>query len=320
MKTMKICFLLPLLLIFFACNRTPNVTRTDTPTSGQAFIAADECLEPIIQEELAVFTGLNPEAQITPVYISEPEAFKLLLADSIRLIFAARDLTEQERDSIRKLKRTPRSQKVAIDGIALIVNKANTDTIISVATLQKIMTGEITDWKDITLQSNKNISRPLQVVFDSKNSSTVRFINDSICKGKAMSTQLQAAATNSAVIDYVTKNANAMGVIGVNWISNPNDSSQLDFDKNIQVMYVSFNENANSYNSYQPVPAYLGTQQYPLIRDIYAIISDVRGGLPAGFVSFVAGDSGQRIILKAGLVPATRPTRLINVKTEFSEE
>lgn len=320
MRYSKIYFVLLFLAILAGCNRNPKVTRNDTPTSGQAIIAADECLQPIIQEELAVFTGLNPEANITPVFTSEQEAFKLLLSDSIRLIFAARDLTEQEKEHIRKLKRTPRTQKIAIDGIALIVSKRNTDTIISVANLKKIITGEITNWKDITLQSNKNISRPLEVVFDNKNSSTVRFIKDSICKGAPMSGQLHATSSNLSVIEHVTKNPNAMGIIGVNWVSNPNDSSQLDFDKNIQVMYISTNENASIYNSYQPVPAYLGTLKYPLVRDIFAIISDVRGGLPAGFVAFVASDSGQRIILKAGLVPATRPTRLINIKNEFSEE
>jgi phosphate transport system substrate-binding protein len=39
-------------------------------------------------------------------------------------------------------------------------------------------------------------------------------------------------------------------------------------------------------------------------------------GLGTGFVSFVAGDQGQRIILKSGLVPATMPVRLIQVKKD----
>jgi phosphate transport system substrate-binding protein len=39
-----------------------------------------------------------------------------------------------------------------------------------------------------------------------------------------------------------------------------------------------------------------------------------RAGLGTGFVSFVAGDAGQRIIRMAGLLPATMPVRLI--KTE----
>ena len=39
-------------------------------------------------------------------------------------------------------------------------------------------------------------------------------------------------------------------------------------------------------------------------------------GLGSGFVSFVAGEKGQRIILKSGLIPATMPIRIIQVNNE----
>ena len=37
-------------------------------------------------------------------------------------------------------------------------------------------------------------------------------------------------------------------------------------------------------------------------------------GLGSGFISFVAGEKGQRIILKSGIVPAAMPIRLIQIK------
>ncbi len=315
MKKQTIIFLLFIAHLFVAC-QSGTVTRTDTPTSGTAYISCDECFKPIMQEEIDVFTGLNINAHIIPVYCSENEAFQYILKDSIRAMITARDLTADEKEKIKSLGRTPRSQKIAIDGIALIINKQNPDSLISVSNLQKIMTGEITDWKDITTSKNK-ASRPMQIVFDNPSSSTVRFIKDTICKGKPMGSRLSAAQSNAAVLEYVAKHPNSLGIIGVNWISNPNDSSKLTFDKTIQVMYVSRDNNPTEDNSYQPVPAYLGLGYYPLIRDVYMIISDVRDGLPSGFVAFVAGDSGQRIILKAGLVPATRPIRYYNMKNDF---
>jgi len=299
-----------------SCHRNEKAARTDTPTSGEAMIASDECLEPIVREELAVFTGLNLQASIEPIFASERDVFKLLLSDSIRLIIAARDLTDNEKQQIKRFKLTPRSQKIATDGIALIINKDNTDSLLSMKDLQKIVTGEILDWNAVSASDNKK-ERPIIVVFDQQNSSTLRFINDSICRGKPLGSHLVAAASNQEVLNYVAKHPNAMGVIGVNWISNPNDSTKLSFDNTIRVMSLSRETYPTEDNSYKPFPAYLATGDYPLTRDIYAIISDVRGGLPSGFVTFLAGDSGQRIILKAGLVPATRPTRLINLKSEF---
>jgi phosphate transport system substrate-binding protein len=305
-----------LMLSISSCDRRKQaITRMDTTTSGEAFIAADECLEPVIREEIAVFTRLNLNAHIYPVFTSEKEIFNFLLSDSIRLIIAARDLTEPEKQQIKTLKRTPRSQKIAIDGIALIINKENTDSLLSVFDLQKMMTGEITDWNQISSFSEEN--RPITIVFDQQNSSTLRFITDSICRGRIMESNSVAAKSNREVINYISKNKNAIGVIGVNWISNPTDSTQLSFDNMIRVVSLSREINPTVGNSFKPFPAFLATGDYPLTRDIYAIISDARGGLPAGFVSFIAGDSGQRIILKAGLVPATRPTRLINLKDDF---
>jgi phosphate transport system substrate-binding protein len=35
-----------------------------------------------------------------------------------------------------------------------------------------------------------------------------------------------------------------------------------------------------------------------------------------GFVSFVAGDKGQLMILKAGLIPAIAPVRMVQVNVE----
>ena len=311
--------LLIFIIVLSACNNTGGrVTRTDTPTSGVATIAADDCFAPIVIEEIAVFTGLNVEAEINPVYAGEKEIFDYLFSDSIRLIIAARDITEDEKTYLRAaFKVNPRSQKIATDGIALIVNPANNDTLISVNALKKIMMGEITRWEDVNSTISQSLDNDILVVFDHPASSTLRFISDSICNGEPLSNRLRALNGNTEVINYVASNPNAIGVIGVNWISNPNDSNKLSFDEKIRVVSISRSEIARPDNSYKPYPAYLAMHDYPLVRDVYVILTDLRETLPAGFVQFLAGDSGQRIILKAGLVPATRPTRFINIQSEF---
>ena len=80
---------------------------------------------------------------------------------------------------------------------------------------------------------------------------------------------------------------------------------------------VSKKEPATLDNAYLPLPAYLALGDYPLTRNVYAVLTDYSGTLLAGYYHFMAGDKGQRIILKAGLVPATRPIRLIQVKESF---
>lgn len=307
------CILLSL-TIFSACNQRIKVTRTDTPTSGVAEIASDDCFSPIVQEEIDVFEALNKDASIIPIYGSEVDAINLLLKDSLRLVIAARDLTDAEKQGLLNKQLQPRTQKIAVDGIALIINNQNTDSLISVPQIKKIMTGEIDSWKQINPRSKYD---KIAVVFDNPNSSTVRFIKDSINRGDPLAEHLKAQENNKAVLDYVAKTPNAMGVIGVNWISNPTDTTNLSFNDKVRVMSVSKVEPATRQSSFQPYAAYLALGEYPLRRDVFVITSDLRGTLPTGFVSFLVGDRGQRIILKAGLIPATRPMRLITVQDSF---
>lgn len=313
MRNLRFFLMLSLVLSITACNRKPRVTRFDTMTSGVATILCEDCFSPIMKEQIDVFQGLNPEARINPIYTDEVTGMNLLLKDSIRLIVAARDLTGKEFNYLKSQKLRPRSQKIAVDGIALIINKQNKDSLISVATIQKIMTGEIKDWKGLNQTSGLGAIR---VVFDNANSSTVRYVKDSICKGKAFSASIKAMKSNKDVIDYVSNTSNAVGIIGVSWISNRKDSTNLSFIEQIRVMSVSPFEEARPDNSYKPFAAYLALHKYPMVRDIYMITTDLPGTLPAGLLHFTAGDRGQRLMLKLGLVPANRPMRLVNVRSE----
>jgi phosphate transport system substrate-binding protein len=330
MKNLSLIIGILILSTLFSCSDQRRITRTDTPTSGIAEIAVDECFAPIIQEQVDVFGAMNEEALMIPIFTSENEAFDLFMKDSLRVIIAARELTQNEKLIIKERKQVPRTQKIAIDGIALIVNKANTDTLITVSDIKKIMTGKIRNWKEINPKSKLG---EIAVSFDSPNSSTVRFIRDSICGGESLGDNLKARAADSTktvnlaadrtpnqqVIDYVAATPNALGVIGVNWISNPDDPKNLSFINNISVMSVSIEETATIENSFKPFAAYLVLKKYALTRDIFIIITDVRGGLPSGFVNFAAGEKGQRIILKAGLYPATVPTRLVRMNPDMGK-
>ena len=71
-------------------------------------------------------------------------------------------------------------------------------------------------------------------MFDNPNSSTVRFAMDSICKGKPLYEELKAQKTNSEVINYVARTPGAIGVIGVNWLGNPRDTTNLSFNDRIE--------------------------------------------------------------------------------------
>ena len=297
-----------------ACNRKPKDGLTDTYTSGVIEIAADESFQPIVQEEIDVFEGTFPLAGIVPLYTTEVDAVNLLLKDSVRLAITTRTLTAEEMNSFHSRKFYPREIKLATDGLALIVNRQNPDSLISVNDIRRILTGEVKNWKEIY---PKSPLKEIRVVFDNRNSSTVRFATDSICGGKSLSTtEVKALRTNQQVIDYVAQTPDAIGVIGVNWLGNRSDTTNFSFRDEIRIMFVSAEQKATLENSYRPYQAYLYYGNYPLARPIYILLNDPRNSLPWGFASFLTSDRGQRIILKSGLVPATQTVRIVDVKDE----
>ena len=203
---------------------------------------------------------------------------------------------------------------MAVSGIALITNPANTDSLLTVGQFRNILTGKITEWKELYPQSKLG---KLQVVFDNPNSGLIHYAIDSICEGQKLASTLTALKSNEEVIDYVSKTPGAMGVIGANWIGNVSDSTRLSFNESVRVMAVSNSGHATVANSFKPYQAYLALRQYPLTHDVFILVNDPRNGLPTGLMTFLTKDRGQRIILKSGLVPATQPVRLVNVKDEF---
>lgn len=152
--------------------RNRSKQPTDTVSSGVIKISADESFRPLIQQEIDVFEGLYPAAGIIPEYTSEVEAINLLIKDSVRLAVSTRKLTQPEINTLNEKKLFPKEIKIATDGIALITNKQNTDSMLSLPNLTKILTGKITKWKELDPQSKLG---DIQVVFDNANSSTVRY-------------------------------------------------------------------------------------------------------------------------------------------------
>ena len=93
-----------------------------------------------------------------------------------------------------------------------------------------IFFGKILKWKQLNPKSKL---ADMQIVFDNSKSSTVTYINDTFKLGGKFPSNCTAVNTNEEVINFVSKNINALGIIGVNWISDPDDSLTHRFMKKI---------------------------------------------------------------------------------------
>ena len=307
----KFAFALAIPICLLSCEEKNKEGKVvDTPTKGEITIMVDEGYQPVIASVIDVFDTIYKRTKINALYVPEVEAVNALLNDSVQVIIIPRPLKAEETAFFEKRGFTPKVNLVAYDAVAFIINPSNTDSVLTVDQVKKMLAGEITTWKQINPKSPLgNIS----LVFDNANSSTVRYCRDSIAGGTPLPAFASALKTNQEVIAHVSKNKNAIGIIGANWISDSDDKGVQSFLQNIVLVDIAAKEGAEGYGPYQ---AYLATKMYPFRRSMHIINCQGRAGLGLGLASFLASDPGQRIMMKEGLLAANVPIRLMQVIKE----
>ncbi|MCC6462754.1 MAG: substrate-binding domain-containing protein [Saprospiraceae bacterium] len=302
--------LLALSLTLVACEQRGKDGKVlDTPTTGHIRIMVDEGYKPIIASTIDVFDSIYRRASIDAQYTSEGEAVNAMIRDSIQVIIITRKLTEEELNKyFRPRGFTPPMTPIAHDAVAFIVHPDNRDTLFTVEQLHDILVGKTLKWSQL---NPKSTLADIRLVFDNPLSGTVRYAKDSIAGGADLSPNASALQTNAEVIAYVAKNKNAIGIIGANWVSDTDDKGVQAFRREIKIADIAKKAGEEGFGPYQ---AYLATDRYPFKRTVYIINAQARKGLGLGFAAFLAGDNGQRIVLKDGLLPASAPTRIIQIQ------
>lgn len=301
-----------LALIISACNQAPaGSSPADTPTSGTIKIGIDESYIPLMDTEIYMFESLYDKAHLMAEYKPEDEIIKDLLNDSIRAAVIGRDLTEKEYAYFKSKTHPAKTTPVAVDGVALIVNPENTDSMLTMGQVASIFSGAFTKWNQL---NPANTNGDINVVFDNNGSANFRYITDQVLFGKPMTKNAYAQSSNAEVIEYVSKNKNAIGVISVAWISDHNDSTAMSFLSKVRTVAVAEGETAEPSEYKKPIQAYIFTKAYPMTRTVYFVTVGSRRGLGTGFAAFVAGEKGQLIIHKSGMVANQAPTRKVQMK------
>ncbi|MBK6332031.1 MAG: substrate-binding domain-containing protein [Bacteroidetes bacterium] len=279
----SIFFLLFQSIFLHSCT---EIVVKDNQTSGNIKISIDETYKPVMEEQLKIFQSRYPDAHIIAEYKPESECIKDFLEDTTRVVFVTRELSEEENKYALSKGIVSKSLAMARDAIVFITSKNQKDPQFSIVELKEILTGN---------------NKKYQIVFDNKNSSTVRYVTDSILKGGKLSDNIFAAKNSEDVIQYVAKNDQAIGVIGVSWIADRKDSTVEAFLNIINVAGIQpDNDSIKSY--VMPYQAYIGLKEYPCTRNLYFISKETWQGLGTGLVNYLCKD-GQLVFKQAKMFP-----------------
>jgi phosphate transport system substrate-binding protein len=312
-RNMKSFFIYPLALLLIslvACNSMGKRATNETPTRGNIKITVDESFQPIIESEVFTFTHLYPSAHITPSYKPEFDVINDFMNDSVRVIVTSKKLSDYQIQYLRDSQIIARTTTYAYDALALVTNKENLDTLLNYNTVRDIFLGKIKKWKEVNPKSRLG---DIRVIFDNNKSGNIRYFKELFGVKDSLSGNFFAVNDNPEVINFVSRNPDAIGVISVNWISDKDDSLSMSFTKKVNIIAVS-QQYVNDGSYYRPHQGFIYDKSYPFVREVYLISRETFPGLGSGFINWACAEQGQRIVLKSGLVPATMPIRLVQVK------
>jgi phosphate transport system substrate-binding protein len=293
---------------FYSCTKKATAEGKEVAEEnliiGSNAIWVDNTIQPIIEDELAVFHSIYDRAHITQVNKTENELLNAFAKDSAKILVMARKLTAAEEASITKAGLVAQVTPFATDAIALITNKKAADTVMNLEEVFNVLQG-------------KESAKIKSIVFDNANSSTIQYLLKQAGVKNLPSANVYSLKTNEEVIKYVNNNAGSIGIVGVNWLLQP-PLELTQIVENIQVLAVDnvkIDKGVKKY--YSPSQSNIATGSYPLTRKLYVLNYQGKQGLGMGFANYISAPDGQRIVLKSGLLPETIPTREIEVRNEL---
>lgn len=295
-----------IMLLLQSCTEE-KIAPGDSPVKGEIKIAVDESFRPVMEEELAAYQASNPGTKFNTLYLPEAQCLKDFFYDSLtRMAIVTKGLTKAEEDFLKKkLGYNPSWNLIALDAIAVIVNAQSADTLYTLDKLRDLMAGK----------SKRN----LKIVFDGlQTTSTLRFIQDSVMKGIPLDTSIVKAADGSpAVLDFISRDPNAIGLVGISWIGNPEDTTHLNMLKKIKIAYIKC-EWCEDPVYVKPVQETIDNKRYPLVRGLYYVLKENYYGLGSGLSDFLKYERGQLIIKRAYLGPVMNfKTRNIKINQKL---
>lgn len=300
-STFKLIVAFCVLFLAISCNKSADATQ-ETILKGNATLLVDATLIPVMEDQVQIFES-RYEATIKMNAQSETEVIQSLVKDTSSIAVLSRKLNADEMKIFANRKIIPKITPFAIDAVALITNKNSNDTLVDIRDVIDFMNG-------------KSSPKIKGLVFDNPNSSTVRYMNTLAGLTSIPQKGVFSFGTNNEVIKFVSQNEGMIGVVGLNWLTQPRPEMQPYVDK-VAVLSVR-GKNQNDF--YAPDQNNIAEGKYPLARELYIVNCQGFSGLGMGFASFVAGDIGQRIILKSGLLPYKVPPRKLSIRNQISND
>ena len=178
---------------------------------------------------------------------------------------------------------------IAHDVLAVVVHPSNPIKNITMNQLRDVLSGKITNWKDL----GAPFSKPIQLVNDSSGNGTRSAIEE-LVMGKS-----KEKKTTGTLITLKSVVSNSSSEMKANVANFKYAIGYLPFS------YLDNTVKALSINNVPPTYAAAYKGDYPLFRDLYYAIQKGSSDLELAYVYYVLSPEGQDIVVQEGFLPVS---------------
>jgi phosphate transport system substrate-binding protein len=177
---------------------------------------------------------------------------------------------------------------IAHDGIAIIVNPANTIKSISLQQVSDIYTGKITTWTQITGAGVPDTNNQIVLIGRDSASGTRTFFDQFVLNNTNPSSSMLEQNSNGAVAQSVAQTPQSIGYVSIGFLSPTVTALPISVNSSVLIT---------------PSAATVADKTYPIHRDLYLVTQGQPTGLTGDFINFILSPAGQQIVSQQGYVP-----------------
>ena len=266
---------------------TPAAVTTAAPVSTGVKetikISGSTTVLPIIQKAADQYMATHPDADIQVSGGGSGVGIQAIGAKTVDIGMSSREVTKAEMTKYPNFVVT----SVAQDGIAVIVNPANTIQYITLDQIKNIYLGKITKWTEISGASVPNTNNQIVIIGRDSASGTRAYFDESVLLKATPTNKMLEKNSNGAVLQTVAQTPGSIGYVSIGFVSND--------VKAVPVWY-------NAQKIIAPTLDNVKTKTYPVSRDLYVITNGQPTGLAGDFVKYILSADGQKIVADEGYV------------------
>ena len=250
--------------------------------SGNLQVNGSTTVAPIAQAWAEEFMKKYPESKIVVTGTGSGDGIAALINGTADIAMASREMKEEEKKQFKGEK--PKELFIGTDALSVIVHPKNPIKSLTLEQLKDIYTGKITNWKELG-------GNDAEIIVYSRDSSsgTYEFFKEFGLEGEEYTPDARRAPSNSAVVQSVAQEENAIGYIGLSFLN-----------ENVKGLALSINGKELVEPSFETA----ASGKYPLVRKLYMYTVGDPEGLAKAFLEFGLSKDGQEIVKKVGYIPA----------------